>query len=52
MVHDRSVWRGFVGEMHGALPGGRTLDLEEIPQPYEALEWRKSVRAQDHNLRA
>ena len=22
LVQDRSVWRGFVGGMHGSLPGG------------------------------
>ena len=30
MVHDRSVWRKYVRGMHGALPGGCTLDLDEM----------------------
>ena len=42
MMHYRSVWQGFVTLM-------RCYSCE-MPQPYEALEWRKSICGQAHNL--
>ena len=44
MVHDRSVWRGFVrGNVWGVRPGDEHLTLTrchscELPQLYEAFE--------------
>ena len=57
IVHDRSVWRGFVRWNAWDIAGGdepwcfTTYHSCEIPQPYEALEGRKSVCGQAHNLR-
>ena len=48
MVHARIIWRGFVRGMHGALP--RRCYSCEMTQRYEALEGRKSVCGQAHNL--
>ena len=37
--------------MPGALPGGRTLDFDEMPLLYEALEGWKPVCGQAHNFK-
>ena len=57
MVHDSSVWRGFVRELDGACPGNEPLTLTrcysyEMSQPYEDVVGQKSVCGQTHNLRA
>ena len=47
IVHDRSVLWGLVrGNEQGI-----ALDLDEMPQPYEALEGWKYICGQAHNLR-
>ena len=58
VVHDMSVWRGFgKGNAWGVAWGDELLTLVrcyscKMAQPYEALEGRKSVCGQVHNLNA
>ena len=57
MMHNKRIWRVLLGGVNEVLPGDEPLTLTrcyscETPQPYEALERRKSVCGQAHNLRA
>ena len=57
MVHDRSLWRGFIrGNAWGVAREMKPLTLMrchscELPQLYKAFEGRKSVCGQVQNLR-